>query len=368
MQNCGTEDEAMTRAMNVGGFPRDMSDTTASNLDIIDDGDGDHNPDNHNYHSSFSGNVALGSAEEDNEPASKRPRTMATLSPTTSTTSMSLPSRERNKYKGMRIRQCLCGLPDCLPRLKGWIDLNDSKRQGFKELPRQSSKTTPVGLQKNRLRDIMFLHLRGHRSPIYDEADKTNRERKLFVAFHHFHPALLQDGNKGPYQYVSLELAEWIGGFAECDTVQNLAGTTVLYHPIPNYPRELADHDLEVSGGVAQQRYARNLSSSTSISPSLSSRTSSINASNKSMEKSESVATRNRVRDVLVQMEHDPLKVANDYIEMQSRLQGYEEKMAAEERRQQSQLNHEDYEQQDLLIEDSMRSESCTATGVVIDV
>lgn len=58
---------------------------------------------------------------------------------------MKLSAKERNKYKGMRIRQCLCGRPECLPRLKGWIDLGDSKRQGFKELPRQSSKTTPIG-------------------------------------------------------------------------------------------------------------------------------------------------------------------------------------------------------------------------------
>lgn len=80
------------------------------------------------------------------EPSTKKARTSAS-------------PRERNKYKGMRIRQCLCAQPECLPRLKGWIDLGDSKRQGFKELPRQSSKTTPVGLEKNRIRDIMFQHM-----------------------------------------------------------------------------------------------------------------------------------------------------------------------------------------------------------------
>jgi hypothetical protein len=35
---------------------------------------------------------------------------------------------------------------------------------------------------------------------------------------------MLQEGNKGPYQYIHLELAERIGGFAECDTVLNLLG------------------------------------------------------------------------------------------------------------------------------------------------
>ena len=34
---------------------------------------------------------------------------------------------------------------------------------------------------------------------------------------------------------------------------------------------------------------------------------------------------RSRVRDVLGQMEHDPLKVANDYLEMHERLKAYEE-------------------------------------------
>lgn len=240
----------------------------------------------------------------DDEPATKKSRTSAGSSP-----------RERNKYKGMRIRQCLCGVKDCLPRLKGWIDLNDSKRQGFKELPRQSSKTTPVGLEKNRVRDIMFLHIKGHRSPKYDEAEKTNRERKLFVAFHHFHPAMLQEGNKGPYQYIHLELAERIGGFAECDTVLNLPG--IVFHPIPNYPRELAERDFQLAGGIAHQRHGRPRNSLTSP-PAKAKRD---NDNNK----------RSRVRDVLGQMEKDPLKVANEYLNMCDRLKRYDE--IEEERR-----------------------------------
>lgn len=223
--------------------------------------------------------------------------------------------RERNKYKGMRIRQCLCGKPECLPRLKGWIDLGDGKRQGFKELPRQSSKTTPVGLEKNHIRDIMFLHVRGHKAPRYEESDKTNRERKLFVAFHHFHPLVLQDGNKGPMQYVYLELAERIGGFHEHDAVQNLPG--IVFHPIPNYPKELADKDFEACGGIEQERYARPRKNM---------------APQKATPKKD---MRTRVREVLGQMEHDPLKVANEYLEMQEQLRartaadGEEEEMEA---------------------------------------
>ena len=246
------------------------------------------------------GTVDDGTVDDgDDEPSSKKPRTGASLSP-----------RERNKYKGMRIRQCLCGKPECLPRLKGWINLNDSKRQGFKELPRQSSKTTPVGLEKNRVRDIMFLHIKGHRSPKYDESDKTNRERKLFVAFHHFHPLMLQEDNKGPYQYIYLELAERIGGFAEGDTVQNLPG--IVFHAIPNYPKEFADRDFEIVGGIEQQRYARPRKS---LASPMKPRT----------EKKDNYTMRSRVRDVLGQMEHDPLKVANDYLEMHERLKAYEE-------------------------------------------
>jgi hypothetical protein len=267
------------------------------------------------------------------EPATKKARTStASISP-----------RERNKYKGMRIRQCLCGKPECLPRLKAWIDLDDSKRQGFKELPRQSSKTTPVGLEKNRIRDVMFLHMKGHKAPKYDESDKTNRERKLFVAFHHFHRLLLQDGNKGPHQYVHFELAERIGGFSERDTVQNLPG--IVFHPIPNYPKECADADFEQAGGIEQQRYARprKLEDAAAAKP-------------------KQVSTpliRLRVRDVLGQMEHDPLKVATDYLEMQEQLRRYEEagqsttsdgaSMVVE---QQQQAEHHHHQEHDATMEE----------------
>jgi hypothetical protein len=245
--------------------------------------------------------TAIAAVEEamSEEPATKKART---------STGSNISPRERNKYKGMRIRQCLCGKPECLPRLKAWIDLDDSKRQGFKELPRQSSKTTPVGLEKNRIRDVMFLHMKGHKAPKYDESDKTNRERKLFVAFHHFHPLLLQDGNKGPLQYVHFELAERIGGFSERDTVQNLPG--IVFHSIPNYPKECGDIDFENAGGVEQQRYARprKLEDSATTKP-----------------KVPLPSIRLRVRDVLGQMEHDPLKVATEYLEMQEQLKKYEE-------------------------------------------
>mmetsp|Transcript_32230 Transcript_32230/g.47626 ORF Transcript_32230/g.47626 Transcript_32230/m.47626 type:complete len:302 (+) Transcript_32230:90-995(+) len=217
--------------------------------------------------------------------------------------------RERNKYKGMRIRQCLCAQPECLPRLKGWIDLGDSKRQGFKELPRQSSKTTPVGLEKNRIRDIMFQHIRGTKAPRYEESDKTNRERKLFVAYHHFHPLMLQEGNLGPMQHIYFELAERIGGFHENDTVQSHTG--IIFHAIPNYPKELQIRDFEQAGGVEHQRYARPRSKS--------------KASDDQLPKARKAQNmKNRVREVLGQMERDPLKVANEYIEMKERLNNIE--------------------------------------------
>ena len=302
------------------------------------------------HHSTGSGCAILDSGEECEEPARKKGRT---------TNSFSSP-RERNKYKGMRIRQCLCGLGDCLPRLKGWIDLNDSKRQGFKELPRQPTKSTPVGLEKNRIRDIMFLHLKGHKSPIYDDNDKTNRERKLFVAFHHFHPAMLQEGNKGPYQYINLELAERIGGFGECDTVQNLPG--VVFHPIPNYPRDLAERDFESAGGVAKPRNVRHL---WPASLSMPSRKSTASPAYEQAEKQDSQAMRHRVRDVLVQMERDPLKVANEFLQMKERLRQYDEMMAME----QQQHNHQHVRHAEAEVDDAgMENDHDAFTGDVVNV
>ena len=315
------------------------------------------------HHHNSTGCAIMDSGEECDEPASKKLRT---------TSSLSASQRERNKYKGMRIRQCLCGFPDCLPRLKGWIDLNDSKRQGFKELPRQSSKSTPVGMEKNRVRDIMFLHIKGHRSPKYDENDKTNRERKLFVAFHHFHPAILQSGNKGPYQYISLELAERIGGFAECDTVQNLPG--LVFHPIPNYPREQAEIDFEIAGGIAQPRNVRTLWPSSSSLSSSSQRAVTAPAP-KPSKKPDACTMRSRVRDVLGQMERDPLKVANNYLKMQERLKQYDEMMEMEQQHQlpqmQQQHQHQHNHNQHIEIEvevGNMESDHDTFTGAVVDV
>jgi len=231
--------------------------------------------------------------EDVDEPLNKRAR-ISSVAP-----------RERNKYKGMRIRQCLCAQPECLPRLKGWIDLGDSKRQGFKELPRQSRKTTPVGLEKNRIRDIMFQHIRGTKAPRYDENDKTNRERKLFVAYHHFHPLMLQEGNMGPMQHIYFELAERIGGFHESDTVQS--HSDIVFHPIPNYPKELQIRDFEEAGGIEHQRYARPRSKA--------------RCDGEHLQKARTAQSmKNRVREVLGQMERDPLKVAKDYIDMKERL------------------------------------------------
>jgi hypothetical protein len=241
-----------------------------------------------------------------------------TTEPTNKKARLSI-ARERNKYKGMRIRQCLCGKTECLPKLKGWIDLGDQKRQGFKELPRQSSKTTPVGNEKNRVRDIVFLNLLGIRAPKYDENDKTNRERKLFVAYHHFHPLLLQEENKGPIQHVDLELAERIGGFHERDTVHNTTG--IFFHPIPNYPRERAAKDFELAGGIEQQRYARQRSQAEVVSKRCERE--SIPQENTPKQKKE-YGSRRRVREVLGMMERDPLKVANDYIQMQEQLRNME--------------------------------------------
>lgn len=120
---------------------------------------------------------------------------------------------------------------------------------------------------------------------------------------------MLQEGNLGPMPHVYFELAKRIGGFHESDTVQSHQG--ICFHPIPNYPKELQIKDFENAGGVEQSRYARNRSKPKATD-------------DQTFKGRKGQNMKTRVREVLGQMERDPLRVANEYIEMKDRLDSTE--------------------------------------------
>ena len=153
-------------------------------------------------------------------------------------------SETRHTYKGILRRTCLCGMKECFQRWKAWIDLCDSKRQGYYRVGWASFKQTPMARERTHHRDVLYMHLLGESSPRYDK-DDPKRTQKHFIAFHHFDPLILQDDNKGPMNYVPPELATKVEGYTERDRVLFIHQYQDHFHPLPNYREERQEADLQ---------------------------------------------------------------------------------------------------------------------------
>jgi hypothetical protein len=153
-------------------------------------------------------------------------------------------SETRHTYKGILRRTCLCGKKECFQRWKAWIDLCDSRRQGYYRVGWASFKQTPMARERTHHRDVLYMHLLGHASPRYDK-DDPKRTQKHFIAFHHFDPSILQEDNKGPMNYVPPDMASKVVGYTERDRVQFIHQYQDHFHPVPNYAEESQEADLQ---------------------------------------------------------------------------------------------------------------------------
>jgi hypothetical protein len=162
-------------------------------------------------------------------------------------------SETRHTYKGILRRTCLCGKKECFQRWKAWIDLCDTKRQGYYRVGWASFKQTPMARERTHHRDVLYMHLLGHASPRYDK-DDPKRTNKHFIAFHHFDPSILQEDNKGPMNYVPPDIASKVVGYTERDRVQFIHQYQDHFHPVPNYSEESQEADLQSAQASKYER------------------------------------------------------------------------------------------------------------------
>lgn len=162
-------------------------------------------------------------------------------------------SETRHTYKGILRRTCLCGKKECFQRWKAWIDLCDSKRQGYYRVGWASFKQTPMARERTHHRDVLYMHLLGEASPRYDK-DDPKRTQKHFIAFHHFDPLILLEDNKGPMNYVPPDLAPKVEGYTDRDRVQFIHQYQDHYHPVPNYSEEKQESDLQLAQANKYER------------------------------------------------------------------------------------------------------------------
>ena len=81
------------------------------------------------------------------------------------------------------------------------------------------------------MRRVSYRHLLGNSSKPPDGGAHSYE----YVAYHHFNPLILKDGNAGPVNEVNSDLAK-ILGFSESDVKDD--NTERTYYSAPNYPRE----------------------------------------------------------------------------------------------------------------------------------
>jgi len=130
----------------------------------------------------------------------------------------------------IRLKRCICGQNKvCRKYMRKWYSCKDSLRCGYCPLPAYNPNEEDC--LSNRVRDVMFHYLVGpevamsrsrsfpmnassfestESSINYGEDSDTDNLIE-YVAFHHFHPMVLQPNNVGPVQFVDANQAEEIG-------------------------------------------------------------------------------------------------------------------------------------------------------------
>ena len=146
-------------------------------------------------------------------------------------------------YKNRHRRQCLCGDERCAEYWKRWIDLNDDKRAGYLMLPvNPIERNTPLQKAMYGFLGVVYRHLHGNGVRVPDRTRSANHS-PLFVAYHHFHPAILQENQTGPVPVVDSRTADMLG-FMDSDKLLRHDVTESGYYAAPSFPLPLVLEDL----------------------------------------------------------------------------------------------------------------------------
>ena len=155
-------------------------------------------------------------------------------------------------YKNFIQCTCLCLDDDCLPNWKRWVNLANEKCCGFLTLPlTPKKKETALGKAKMVFLGVVYQHLHGNGTTVPERSGET----QFYVAYHHFHPSLLQLNNLGPVSVVSLEQGKELI-FTDSDKLPAKSVIEHGYFPAPNYVMTNVELDLrakERSAGINQQ-------------------------------------------------------------------------------------------------------------------
>lgn len=131
------------------------------------------------------------------------------------------------------MRTCLCSYGEiCRDAFRHFVDAGDSKWCGYFYVPSASKQKHRVEVIKKQRQSIYNCLLSSGRMPPHQVSQE-------FVAYHHFHPEILQPGNKGPITDVDVGLAKKIG-LHKSDLMDP---NRKIYFPAPNYSEKEWNRD-----------------------------------------------------------------------------------------------------------------------------
>ena len=141
--------------------------------------------------------------------------------------------REKHYYKGIRIQPCIClHGQKCRDAFKAFVDAGDPKRCGYFYVPSttlQKNQAPLVTKQRQSIYNCLWSSGCTPPKPTHNQ----------YIAFHHFHPAILQDDNGGPVKEVDFDTAKRIR-LSKSDMKD---ASRNVYFPAPNYPHAEWERD-----------------------------------------------------------------------------------------------------------------------------
>ena len=149
--------------------------------------------------------------------------------------------------------QCLCQNPYlCSRLLEKSTSLGDQKRVGYYTLPKYNPEDKKC--LDNKIRDVIYFYImRGESSKENSltanqlARPKIPKSEPEYVAFHHFHPSTLQDGNLGPQLFIDSMQAE------SCN-LKN--ARTILFSVLDSDLRKYSNSEVKVGMYINAPNYS----------------------------------------------------------------------------------------------------------------
>jgi len=142
---------------------------------------------------------------------------------------------------------CICGETKCSNILARWARINDNTRRGFFLLPKAEvdDKNFEGKMLPLVSKYLSSLNQNGFIQASHGPNISWMREgQENLIAYHHFHPLVLKEGNRGPKLFIRKDKAEKVGFDLKFNLIRSGSkkGRCVV---TPNYPWAKIIMDLE---------------------------------------------------------------------------------------------------------------------------